>query len=88
MFVREPHKFFVEYYIPLITQSGKVAAVVEIYKEPGDLEQTIQRGNILVWSCSVIGAILIYIALFGIVRRADTILKEQRRRLVEAEALV
>jgi len=87
MFVREPHKFFVEYYIPLITQSGKVAAVVEIYKEPGDLEQTIQRGNILVWSCSVIGAILIYIALFGIVRRADTILKEQRRRLVEAEAL-
>lgn len=86
-FVHEPHKFFVEDYMPLIGPDGKVVAVVEVYKEPSDLEQTIRRGNILVWSSSAIGTILIYLALFGIIRRADTLLNEQRRRLVEAEAL-
>lgn len=86
-FMHEPRKFFVEDYMPLMTQNGKVAAVVEIYKEPSDLERTIKRGNVLVWSCTVIGSVFIYVALFGIIRRADAILNEQKRRLVEAEAL-
>lgn len=86
-FVLEPHKFFVEDYMPLFGPDGKVIAVVEIYKEPQDLERTIHRGNVLVWSCTALGAVFLYLALFGIIRRADAMLNEQKRRLIETEAL-
>jgi two-component system sensor histidine kinase HydH len=86
-FVHQPQKFFVENYMPLIDPLGKVVAVVEIYKEPSGLEQTIRRGVMLVWSCTALGAIFLYFALFWIIRRAHTLLQGQRRRLVETEAL-
>ncbi len=86
-FRREPARFFVENYIPLVGPNGEVTAVVEIYKEPLSLEQTIRRGQMLVWVSVAIGAAFLYFALSRIIRRADTLLKEQQRRLVEAEAL-
>lgn len=86
-FVREPEKLFVENYMPLLDRRGKVVAVVEIYKEPSGLEQTLRRGVVLVWSCTALGAIFLYFALFWIIRRADTLLEKQRRQLVESESL-
>ena len=86
-FVRQPEKLYVENYVPLYDPRGNVVAVAKIYKEPGSLLSTIHRGRILVWTCTAFSAVFLYLALCGIIRRADTLLNEQRRRLVEAEAL-
>jgi two-component system sensor histidine kinase HydH len=86
-FARQPEKLYIENYVPLFDPHGGVVAVVKIYKEPGSLLRTIHRGNILVWTCTALSALFLYLALFWIIRRADTMLNEQQRRLVEAEAL-
>ena len=86
-FVRQPEKLYVENYIPLYDPHGGVVAVAKIYKEPASLLRTIHRGNILVWTCTAFSAAFLYLALFWIIRRADTMLNEQQQRLVETEAL-
>ena len=86
-FVRQPENLYIENYVPLYDPRGGVVAVAKIYKEPGSLLRTIHRGNILVWTCTVFSAVFLYLALFWIIRRADTMLNEQQQRLVEAEAL-
>jgi two-component system, NtrC family, sensor histidine kinase HydH len=86
-FLREPEKLYVENYVPLYDARGEVAAVTKIYKEPGGLLRSIDRGNILVWACTAFGAVFLYFALFWIMRRADIILDAQQQRLVETEAL-
>jgi two-component system sensor histidine kinase HydH len=80
-------RFFLESYMPLLGKQGQVVAVVETYKEPRRLLQTINRGNVLVWISTALGAVFLYLSLFWIVRRADRTLIDQQRRLVEAEAL-
>jgi signal transduction histidine kinase len=86
-FVRQPEKLYIENYVPLYDPRGGVVAVAKIYKEPGSLLRTIHRGNILVWTSTAFSAVFLYLALFWIIRRADTMLNEQQQRLVEAEAL-
>ena len=86
-FVRQPEKLYIENYVPLYDPRGGVVAVAKIYKEPASLLRTIHRGNILVWTCTAFSAVFLYLALFWIIRRADRMLNEQQRRLVEAEAL-
>lgn len=86
-FVRQPEKLYVENYVPLFDPSGSVVAVAKVYKEPASLLRTIHRGNILVWTCTAFAAVFLYLALFWIIRRADTMLNEQQQRLVETEAL-
>jgi two-component system, NtrC family, sensor histidine kinase HydH len=87
LFLRQPKKLYVENYVPLYDARGEVAAVAKIYKEPGDLLRTIDQGNALVWACMAFGAAFLYLALFWIIRRADTMLNAQQQRLVETEAL-
>jgi len=86
-FMRQPEKLYIENYIPLYDPRGGVVAVAKIYKEPASLLRTIHRGNILVWVCTAFSAVFLYLALFWIIRRADTMLNEQQQRLVETEAL-
>lgn len=86
-FARQPEKLYIENYIPLFDSHGSVIAVAKIYKEPASLLRTLQRGNVLVWICTAVSALFLYLALFWIIRRADIMLNEQQRRLVEAEAL-
>ena len=87
LFMRQPERMYVENYIQLYDPRGEVAAVAKIYKEPRPLLRTIRRGNILVWTCTALSVACLYLALFGIIRRADRFLQEQQRRLVESEAL-
>jgi signal transduction histidine kinase len=86
-FLRQPDKMYVENFVPLYDARGDVAAVAKIYKEPGDLLRSIDRGNALVWTCTALGAVFLYFALFWIIRRADIMLNAQQQRLVETEAL-
>ena len=80
--------YFVETYLPIRDENHeKVLAVVEIYKFPRSLVAAIDEGVFLVWTTSVISGLCLYLAFFGIVRRGDVLLREQREQLLEAETL-
>ncbi len=87
-FLRPPRTLFIENYIPLLDDQGNVVAVVEIYKEPRDLVQRIQRGFVLIWLATAIGGGLIYFGLFWIVRRASGLLAQQQSQLIANETFV
>lgn len=87
-FVVQPKEFFIENYIPLTDLEGKVVAVVEVYKEPSFLMAAVRTGQLMVWTITLAGGVVIYLALFSIVRRGSRVLKQQQCRLVEQEAHV
>ncbi|BAN50710.1 sensor histidine kinase [Metapseudomonas resinovorans] len=87
-FLRAPRTLFIENYIPLLDDQGNVASVVEIYKEPRDLVQRIQRGFVLIWMATAIGGGLIYLGLYWIVRRASGLLARQQSQLIANETFV
>jgi signal transduction histidine kinase len=79
---------YVESYLPVRSPStGKVVGVVELYRVPNSLFAAIDRGIRLVWISATCAGLLLYLALFGLVRRADRLLEEQRTRLLESETL-
>ena len=81
-FTRPANMFFVENYIPLLDDEGKVLAMVEIYKEPVDLIERLERGRRLIWIATAIGGLIIYLGLFWIVLRASRLLAQQQDQLV------
>lgn len=85
-FVVQPREFFIETYIPVRDLKGEVVAVVEVYKEPSHLMTAVRSGQLLVWTITLGGGAVIYLALFSIVRRGSRVLKQQQCRLVEQEA--
>ena len=89
MLLREPKYLFVENYIPMFNaDKSKVIAMVEIYKEPVDLVERIQRGFKAIWVATVLGGLVIYLGLFWIVRRAATLLQSQQQQLITNETFV
>ncbi|MHA3818648.1 sensor histidine kinase [Pseudomonas sp. MAHUQ-55] len=81
-FLRAPKIFFIENYIPLTDAQGHVMAMVEIYKEPVDLIDRVNRGYRMIWLATVVGGVLIYFGLYWIVRRASLLLAAQQNQLV------
>jgi signal transduction histidine kinase len=87
--LREPQYLFVENYIPMFNaDKSKVIAMVEIYKEPVDLVERIQRGFRAIWLTTLLGGAVIYLGLFWIVRRAAMLLQSQQKQLVANETFV
>lgn len=80
-------RFYVESYIPVVQPNGKVIGVVEIYKAPVALTRAIEEGRRQVALSAIVSAMLLYVILYGLVRRADHLIKEQRSRLMEAETM-
>ena len=79
---------YVENYLPVrATPGGEVIGAVELYRIPTALSDAIERGVQLIWASAIAGGLLLYGVLFGLVRRADRVLDEQRQRLLEAETL-
>ncbi|HGY9626047.1 HAMP domain-containing histidine kinase [Pseudomonas putida] len=88
-FVTPPKQLFIENYIPLFDADGqRVAAMVEIYKEPHDLIVRIEHGLLLIWLAIAIGASLVYLGLYGIMRRAARVMAVQQKRLISNETFV
>ncbi|MDQ0123063.1 signal transduction histidine kinase [Pseudomonas lini] len=88
-FVTPPEYIFIENYIPLFDADGnKVTAMVEIYKEPKDLINRMERGLILIWLATALGGGLIYLGLYWIVRRAAIQLAVQQKQLITNETFV
>ncbi|MGE8182267.1 sensor histidine kinase [Pseudomonas mandelii] len=89
MLLREPKYLFIENYIPMFNaDKSKVIAMVEIYKEPADLVERIQRGFKAIWLATLLGGLLIYLGLFWIVRRASVLLQSQQKQLITNETFV
>ncbi|MHC8380115.1 sensor histidine kinase [Pseudomonas sp. LB3P14] len=87
--LREPEYLFIENYIPMFNaDKSKVIAMVEIYKEPVDLVERIQRGFRSIWLATVLGGLAIYLGLFWIVRRAAILLQSQQKQLINNETFV
>ncbi|MCU0074928.1 ATP-binding protein [Pseudomonas koreensis] len=86
---REPKYLFIENYIPMFNaDKSKVVAMVEIYKEPADLVERIDRGFASIWAATILGGAAIYLGLFWIVRRASTLLQSQQQQLISNETFV
>lgn len=79
---------FVEIYVPVRNVAGdRVVGVVELYKEPKALHQSIIEAVELVWIIALISAAVLYAALYWIVKRAGQVIDDQNRQLVETESL-
>ncbi|MGO5000025.1 sensor histidine kinase [Oceanisphaera sp. W20_SRM_FM3] len=83
-----PKGLYIENYIPLFDVDKNVLSVVEIYKEPRDLNTRIQRGYVLIWQAVALGGFLMYLGLFWIVYRASAQLASQQQQLIANETFV
>jgi len=79
---------FVETYIPVWNaEHNEVVGAVEIYKQPRVLHDAIVEGQRLVWGIALLGALVLFLSLFEIFKRASRIMAEQHARLTETETL-
>ncbi|MBM7455974.1 two-component system sensor histidine kinase HydH [Oceanisphaera litoralis] len=83
-----PEELYIENYIPLLDVDDTVLSVVEVYKEPKDLNERIQRGYVVIWQAVVLGGGLMYLGLFWIVYRASVKLASQQQQLIANETFV
>lgn len=81
-FLHPPKMFFIESYIPLMDDLGNTLVMVEIYKEPFDLIERLDRGHWIIWLSTALGGVLLYFGLYWIVRRASAQLQSQEAQLV------
>ncbi|MEN8801372.1 MAG: ATP-binding protein [Thiogranum sp.] len=79
---------FVENYLP-IWNAGQteVIGVIEIYKVPRILFQTLEKTKWLIWVSALVGGLFLYATLFWIVRRASVVMRAQQERLIESETI-
>jgi two-component system sensor histidine kinase HydH len=84
-----PAAYFVEIYVPIRSagDANGVVGVVELYKAPDALTETIHEVHRIVWMTAILAALVLFGALFWIARRADSIMRHQQQRLIEAETL-
>lgn len=80
--------FFVEIYLPVRDEKGEqVLGAMEFYKNPVALFNALQQLNRYIALGAAVAGLFLYLALFGLVRRADLLIREQQRRLVDTETL-
>ncbi len=79
---------FVENYLPIWSGDRReVIGVAEVYKTPDALYRAINHGTKLIWINAIMGGIVLYIALIWIIHRANLVIDEQQRQIVDAQAL-
>lgn len=81
-------RYFIELYVP-IWDAGRrtVVGAVELYRAPEELRRTIASGVRLIWAGALGAAVVLFVALFPLVRRADRMMRSQRDQIVESEKL-
>lgn len=78
---------FVENYLPVYDAQRRLVGVVELYRRPLALIETIRSGARLVWTGALAGGLFLFASLAWYVHRVGTALRAQQARLVQAEAL-
>ncbi len=80
---------FVENYIPIFEQDGKtVLGVVEIYKSPTPVFETIETLVHWIWLLALLSGLMLFGALYWIMRRAERVMQYQQRQLLASESMV
>lgn len=87
-FSRKPKNVFIENYIPLVNATGQVVSVVEFYTEPGNLIARTRLGYVVLWLAISLGGVLVYQALYSIVRHNAGLLHSREKQPVDNEASV
>jgi two-component system, NtrC family, sensor histidine kinase HydH len=80
--------YYVESYIPILADDKpQVLGVIELYKVPVQLSAAIREAVLQLWVACAGSAVVLFLALNGVVGRADRIMREQQNRLSESQAL-
>src|SRR6185369_14286348 len=61
--------------------------VIELYKVPVQLSAAIHEAVLQLWVACAGSAVVLFLALNGVVGRADRIMREQQKKLSESQAL-
>ena len=78
-FVPEEADEFVEIYVPIWNPiRSRIIGVVEVYKAPMALARALAQGRYLIVGGGILGALFLYLTLFWIVRRANTVMLYQQ----------
>jgi two-component system, NtrC family, sensor histidine kinase HydH len=79
---------YVENYIPIFDPADRqLIGVVELYRIPRALFQSLREGVQLMWVAAIAAGAFLFLTLFGLIRRADGTMRAQQRRLIETETL-
>jgi signal transduction histidine kinase len=67
----QPAQDTIECYVPVFAHGagrtpGAVIGVLSLYRDPHDLNQTIQRGLYLLWAAISVGGVLLFLALYKV----------------------
>ena len=82
----QPDDLFIEIYVPVLDPAtGRVLGAIEFYKNPRGLMRSLNELRLYMALGAAVFALLLFGALFGLVRRADQLIHAQQARLVEAE---
>lgn len=81
-----PADLFIEIYVPVIDSgTGQVLGAIEFYKHPRALMRSLHELRVYSAVGAAVFALVLFAALFGLVRRADRMLQQQQQRIVENE---
>lgn len=82
-----PAALFVEIYVPVRDRAGgQVLGAIEFYRHPRGLTQSLADLRRWIALGALVFGGLLFLSLFGLVRRADRIMRAQERRLLDHEA--
>jgi two-component system, NtrC family, sensor histidine kinase HydH len=86
--LKHPQSVFVEIYVPVLDpRSQRVQAVIEFYKNPRALLTALTKLRLYITLGAAVSGVLLFVALFWLVRRADLTIRCQQRQLVDNETL-
>jgi len=86
--LRQPDNLFVEIYVPVLdVKTGQVIGAIEFYKNPRGLMLMLQQLRIYIAAGGAVFGVILFLVLFGLVRRADLTIRLQQRQLVNNETL-
>jgi two-component system, NtrC family, sensor histidine kinase HydH len=86
--LQHPQAMFVEIYVPVLSMQGKrVQAVIEFYKNPLGLTAALAELRQFIVLGAIAGGVILFLALIGLVRRADLVMRSQQRQLVDNETM-
>lgn len=77
----------VENYIPVFGAHDAVVGVVELYMSPASLIADIRSLTRTIWLATIAAAATLFMVLFGIVLRADALIRHQQRELLDARSM-
>jgi len=82
----QPAELFVEIYVPVLdVASGQVVGAIELYKNPRGLMVLLWELRLYIALGAAAFGLMLFMALFGLVRRADGLIQAQQRQLVDNE---